>query len=444
MITINTGYHSSWSDLEMASLFTARRKPKRIVRSETDDAPEAAEEGMFVCSQLTFFKSPSDTISSKVHRLIVNNTDNGPVVRRPGVGTAKVKSKLRMSFNPGDTDAGDTGESQPRTSKIGALNIQRRDDLDVSQEAEPRQSETRPSYSKAYLEELRNSTPSTPRDLSIVNTPNEDFEDRRLDIESKFGRSGISSGIIPSAAEIQEKKERRARLAKEQGAEDFIPLEDYDSDGEFKPQRMQVGTYLQRESEKDTRLVRDDEDIAEGFDEFVEDSGRVTLSKKGAREQSRKERAQMRELIEEAEDSSDQDDSDIELHHAYESAQTHHGMDGLGGRESQMRKARRPKQPKETTQIPKLATALARLKEAMQQYEFEKARLEKRRADIQRERADIIANQEHIQKSLEEAGKELEKIQRDTAGVTGANGDRITTERGLESFGNTPDTRTPE
>ena len=124
----------------------------------------------------------------------------------------------------------------------------------------------RPSYSKSYLDELRNSTPSTPRDLSLTTTPDPD-EQRMVDIESKFGKPSplSNSTSIPSATEIAERKARRARLALEQSAatndpesEDFIPLEAYDSDGEFKPTRMQVGTYVSdnhSSNDKNTRLV---------------------------------------------------------------------------------------------------------------------------------------------------------------------------------------------
>jgi len=174
---------------------------------------------------------------------------------------------------------------------------------------------------------------------------------------------------------------------------------------------MQVGTYVPPSREKDTRLVRDDEDIAEGFEQFTEDSGRVTLSGKGKREQARKERETMRELIEASETESD---SDAERNHAYESAQTHHGMDGLSAHDEQKRAARRPRQPRDVTQIPKLAAGLTRLREMVQRAEFEKARVEKRKADIVRERAEIKASQEHIQRSLEEQGKELERLRLDS------------------------------
>lgn len=231
---------------------------------------------------------------------------------------------------------------------------------------------------------------------------------------------------------------------------------------------MQVGSYTAPTREKDTRLVPDDEDIAEGFDEFVEDTGHVALSRKARREQTAKEREAIRSMIDHAEGGSDDrsaddsdsgsgsDDSDYDRHREYESAQTHRGMDGLSAHAAHTRQANRPRQPRETTAIPKLSVGLARLRDMVSQLEFERARIEKRRADIARERLDIKESQAHIQTSLEEAGKELERVTREhLAAVTGANGasaspsasngqtqpaaSTATEERGLESFGRGPE-----
>lgn len=233
---------------------------------------------------------------------------------------------------------------------------------------------------------------------------------------------------IPSTAEIEEAKARRARKAQEANAEDFIALEDYDSDGEFRPQRMQVSKFLDKSSEKDTRLVRDDEDIAEGFEAFVDDPGKVTLSRKAKREQERTERENMRSMIEEAEDSSDESDSSAERNYAYETAQTSRGMDGLSLKQKQNR---RPQQPKEITPIPKLAAVLARFREGIQGLEYERAKLQKRRADIEKEKAEIASREENIQRLLAETGERFERLRREAEEPVNGNGH----ERGLESIG---------
>ncbi|RVX66710.1 hypothetical protein B0A52_09523 [Exophiala mesophila] len=492
----------------MATLFGGRRKPKVISRRERED--DGDEDG---------------------------DQDTGPVVRRPTSNLPKNKSRLRVSFNPGgdgdDQESNrDTGRSTVQQSgsapsstitphkppRLGLSNAatqvlqNRSTDRDLEDDGNEggRSSNIgRPTYNKAYLDELRNSTPSTPRDLSLSrdDSPSLDLVDPAretsstalsLDLESKFGKSA-SSSRIPSLAEIREKKERRARLAKEQAAlsssgggqssTDFVSLEDYDSDGEFKPRRMQVGSYNPASDniyrEKNTRLVHEDEDIAEGFDSFVEDAGRVTLSRKGLKEQSRRDRDAIRTMIEEAEGSggrqhkhddvnyemdsnnSNSDagsDSDYELHQAYELSQTHHGMDGLKSHRSHTRQANRPRQPRETATIPKLSVGLSRLREMVSSLEMERARILKRRADIRAEQVDVVASQKHIQSSLEEAGQELEAVTAKARGVEQtSNGDPSTTvvgdgvstgvpnangssryqnplpERGLESFGSTPE-----
>lgn len=389
--------------------------------------------------------------------------ETGPVVRRPQPNAPKAKSKLRVSFNPGEGDDSGTGASTPAENSIprstkppSRLGLSSAAQDILSRRDQEEREEGRSRYNKAYLDELRNSTPSTPRDLSSSrDSPSLDLvqpsTNLELDLESKFGKSALasssSSSRIPSAAEIKEKKDRRARRAKEQAANayqdasstsgvgagaDFISLEDYDSDGEFRPQRMQVGSYLAPAREKDTRLIHEDEDIAEGFDEYVEDAGRVTLSRKGMKEQSRQDREAIRSMINAAErggggvgSGSDTDkdaddnsaasasDSDYERRRAYDLAQTHHGMDGLRSHSSTTRHLTRPRQPRETSTVPKLSVGLTRLRDMVSALELERAKILKRQADLHRERVDIKASQEHIQKSLEEAGQELERVRRE-------------------------------
>jgi hypothetical protein len=286
-----------------------------------------------------------------------------------------------------------------------------------------------------------------------------------LDLLSKFGEPSSSTtrtGAIPTEAEIREKKERRARLALEHEAtggqpsqsEDFIPLEDYDSDGEFKPRRMQVSTYLQKEVDREekTRLVRDDEDIAEGFDDFVEDAGRVTLSRKARREQEKKEREGMRELIEQAEDSSEESDSEAEANEAYELAQSRAGMDGLrlssGGSGVDIfgikKRMKRTREPTVLTKIPRLGDVVKGMRERLKEMEDEKTRMQKKVEDLDQELADVKSREEDIQQKLVEAGEEFERMKKEVeekhggSGLEGLLNGQKAEERGLESLGGTP------
>ena len=286
----------------------------------------------------------------------------------------------------------------------------------------------RPTYSKDYLNELRNSTPSTPRDISS-HTSEDDESSKTVDILSKFGTIHEDANVsaIPTEAEIREKKERRARLAREQ---DFISLED-DGDGRY----MQLST---RKELKETRLVRDDEDLAEGFDSYVEDPGRVALGKKAKAAQHKKERESMRDMIADAENVSDDDDSEAAQNLAYETAQTRNAMDGLGlGSE---RDDSQTYAPPIITPIPRLSSVLERLRANISNLEYTRARLSKQMADLQQEKAEIAVREVEIQRLVSEAGEKYQQL-RSEPNADGMGNVPASTqakvERGLESMGNT-------
>ena len=311
--------------------------------------------------------------------------------------------------------------------------------------------EDRPSYSRDHLDELRNSTPSTPKDLSVnaSSAEEEEVEEslRALDVASKFGAqpSRQVTSVIPTEAEIREKKERRARLAKEQGSEDFIALDDPEDDSEFRDHshtRMQVSTF--KEVERDMRLVREDEDLGEGFEDYVEDAGRVALGRKAKAKQARAQRDAMREMIQEAEDSSDEDDSEAERNEAYENAQTRAGMDGLHVRKSIEKKVAKPRTPNTVTPIPRLGDVLKRWRGEMSGLEFQRARLLKERADLEAEQREVLESEAMIQQLVMKAGQDYERLKNEVERVNGRNGNTDVSssleareERGLESWGNT-------
>ena len=264
--------------------------------------------------------------------------ESSPVVVRPPISSrssskAKKRSSLRTSFGPAGTsmleDDDDNTSSAVFTPKRTTLSRQAveknalRKSLAANLSADHlpiRRSEERPTYNAEILKELKTSTPSTPKDLSS-HSDNQSETSTTIDLASKFG-SDLSvydtGSAIPTDAEIREKKERRARLAKEQ---DFISL-DADSDDDHRPrspasddsndERSLQPYAFEKSSRKDeTRLVRDDEDFAEGFDEFVSD-GRIALGRKAEREQRERQEAEMRDMINEAEGgnngSGDEDD----------------------------------------------------------------------------------------------------------------------------------------
>jgi hypothetical protein len=413
----------------MSSKFANRRKPRKIGGDEEDEGEGngvGAAPGLFPYSSSTGVKS-FDAASNYAF-----NAE--PVVKRPIRPKAKQKSKLNLSFGEtsmADDDDQDSGVVIPKRHGLGRKAMERsavQRTLDSSAAPRVSQDSDRPSYSHDYLKELRDSTPSTPK----VST--DDEKDRTVDVAAKFGEVMKVSGqsAIPSEAEIREKKARRQRLALEHGAnvneEDYIALDDNAARDDDDWDAVARGD---KEEHTDTRLVRDDEDFAEGFDEYVED-GKISLGKKAEREQKRKDRDAMRELINDAEGISDSDDSDIEEKAAYEATQTKAAMgsrsDGID----------RPRTPPKMTSLPKLSHSLERLRLSLATMETAKTQMISRMEDLRKEKADIAVREVEIQKMIKEAGENYERLKKE-AGVEGdADGaatGALEQSRGLESIG---------
>ncbi|KAE8151086.1 nineteen complex-related protein 2-domain-containing protein [Aspergillus avenaceus] len=375
----------------MSSKFANRRKPRKIGGDEEEDDGEQ---------------------------------NIGPVVKRPLGPKSKQKSKPRLSFGPGETSMAESDgpESEVVMPKRSGLGKRALENSAFQKSLTPSGSsnqfplrvgpeQDRPSYDLEHLKELKNSTPSTPK-LSA-----DDGSGKTVDVAAKFGEvmKVTAPSIIPSEAEIREKKERRSRLAKEQHydstAEDFIALDDVDmEDDEFALQKSRD----EKEEPRDTRLIRDDEDFAEGFDEYVED-GRISLGKKAERERLKKQREEMRELIEDAEGISDEDDSDLEEKAAYEATQTRAAM-GHGSRDN----PDRPKTPPKMTSLPRLSTCLDRLRMTLAVMEKSRAQMIGRMEELRKEKAEIAVREVEIQALIKEAGDNYEKLKQEAGLSPGA------------------------
>ncbi|KAJ5223030.1 uncharacterized protein N7469_009270 [Penicillium citrinum] len=388
----------------MSSKFGNRRKPRKIGGDEEED-----------------------------------ENDNGaalePVVKRPTRPKAKPKSKLNLSFGDtsmADDDDQDSGVVIPKRHGLGRKAVERsalQRTLDSSAAPRVSQDQDRPTYSNDYLKELRDSTPSTPK------ASTDEEKDRTVDVAAKFGEVMKVSGqsAIPSEAEIREKKARRARLALEHGAnvneEDYIALEDNDTRDDDDWDAVARG---EKEKYVDTRLIRDDEDFAEGFDEYVED-GKISLGRKAEREQKRKNRDAMRELIDDAEGISDSEDSDLEEKAAYEATQT---RAAIGSRSDGID---RPRTPPKMTTLPKLSSSLERLRLSLAKMESSKTQMISRMEELRKEKADIAVREVEIQSLIKEAGENYERLKKE-AGVEGdadgaASTGALEQSRGLESIG---------
>lgn len=410
------------------SSFANRRKPRKIGGDEEQEEDGGATSGLSMISTQSQRAIQADPRIAE------------PVVKRPVKSKTKQKSKLNLSFGPGETSMADEGDEDsevvmPKRHGLGRKAMERSafqrglTPSGTSERLSARvgQDLDRPSYSSEYLKELRDSTPSTPK------TSTDDEKDRTIDVAAKFGEVMKVSGqsAIPSESEIREKKARRARLALEQTAQedDFIALDDHDVDDDW-----DAVARGEKETPQDTRLVRDDEDFAEGFDEYVED-GKISLGRKAEREQKRKDREAMRELIDGAEGLSDEEDSDIEEKAAYEATQTKAAIgqrsDGLD----------RPRTPPKMTSLPKMASSLERLRTSLAAMETSKTQMISRLDELRKEKEEIAVREVEIQSLIKEAGNNYERLKRE-AGIeptadaeTNASAGALEHSRGLESIG---------
>lgn len=372
-------------------------------------------------------------------------------MKRPSLQSkSKRKSAARLSFGPGGpaTELGaDNGESAvvtPKKSNLSRLAIERNAERKASERLPFRAGpeSDRPSYSKDYLRELQQSTPSTPKDVGSLQTSEDEELEKSLDVIGKFGPlaklGGESSGnsAIPTDAEIREKKERRARLAKEQ---EYISLYGNTSDDENNQELL----LRPKEKYAETRLVPDDEDIAEGFDDFVED-GKISLGRKAEREEQRQKRKEIAIRIADVEGSdADSDDSEADRGAAYDAAQTKAGTYGRsprGGDDEQ-----RPKTPPKITPIPELSVVLQQLRDKLATMEASMAAKQKTLDDLVAEKADVEEREVWIQTQLKETGERFEKL-RAESGIAGTytvdsmnQGGKLVVHRGLDHLGSTPE-----
>lgn len=287
--------------------------------------------------------------------------------------------------------------------------------------------QNRPSYSEDILKELRDSTPVTPKNMT------EKEKERTVDVAAKFGEvmKVSTPSVLPSEAEIREKKERRARLAQEHNA-GLIKEDEYISLNEPE-QVLELDPNDQGDESIDTRLIRDDEDFAEGFDEFVED-GRISLGRKAEREQKRRQREEMRELIDDAEVASDEEDSDFEEKAAYEANQTRAAM-GHGGHDH----IDRSRTPPKMTALPRLSSSTDRLRTNLAVMEKSRTQMINRMEELRKEKADIAAREVEIQALIKEAGDNYEKLKLEAGVVPGSDeasaAGELQVSRGLENIG---------
>jgi hypothetical protein len=214
---------------------------------------------------------------------------------------------------------------------------------------------------------------------------------------------------------------------------------DDEGEDEFRQRRNEI-SLRPKEKYAETRLIHEDEDIAEGFDDFVED-GKISLGRKSEREAQRKRRAEMAELINTAEAGSDDDgsaDSDEERNAAFAAAQARAGRYGQKIDDEDDGS----KTPPRITPLPQLDDILEGLTIDIQTKKQRKDLILQKLQELKDDKVRIEERKKYLQEQLQKTGEEYEKL-RQEAGLPAlpsseSNGGRLITERGLDSLGTTP------
>jgi len=440
----------------MKKAFSTRKVPRRVGADE--DVPSKSNADGSVSSGIsnrpTKFRATCSL--TRVHSPRRSLTDHviESTLRRPSSKPRK-SSSLRTSFGPSTVEDQEADESggviTPKRSNLSRITIQRNASKRTSLLAsslparDPHDDDDRPSYSASSLQELKDSTPSTPRDLGTSEISNPDVDDaasrtQALDLSSKFGASlaryqqQSPSSAIPSGAEIAEKKARRARLAREQAADEYISLDpddpnlDNDDDGDDNVTRDEHGRLILKPKEdkygmSESRLVREDEDIMENFDEFTED-GKIHLGRKAEAEAAKRRKQEMAAQIAEAEglhaDDNDEVDSDSnasekERNAAFEAAQTRHGTYGASHTTSSKDTYAdmRPKTPPIISPIPTLDSVLERLRKQVADMQSSRLRKLQEMEALQREKVRLGEEEVRIQRALRETAEKFRELRRE-------------------------------
>jgi hypothetical protein len=247
--------------------------------------------------------------------------------------------------------------------------------------------QNRPVYTKDYLAQLRDSTPSTPRDLS------------RYLSEDESTDSAIQPPVRPAEildeAVVRALKERRRERAR---GEDYISLSN--------------------DNERPRRTARDSDD-EEMYASFVDDPVRLQRDMETAQKKYKTDQIKEALYHSDSEEMSDVDANEWENQQiAKASAQ---GVVKVG------RKRDLYAMPAEIPPVPSYAAAVARLKGQLEAMKRKRDELTQTIKELDAESEALEARQAAVQESLVKAGKEYEEL-RDEFKATGAN-------RGLDEVG---------
>ncbi|KAF5375932.1 hypothetical protein D9615_008279 [Tricholomella constricta] len=206
-----------------------------------------------------------------------------------------------------------------------------------------------PTYDQAYLKELKASTPtSRPPPISDPNDADMIMDVDEISTLAIDGADSFNEAIIPLESSIKVAKERRERIRKSGAVleEDFVSL-----------------SVVRRSDEPpgphpESRLVREEDELGEGDDEFAEYTSaqeRIALGKKSRKLEASNRRDAMKEMIADAEEE-DEETAEWEQEQLRRGGHT-----ARPSTPSKIKQVYKPTPIPESVPIPTLGSAMARL-----------------------------------------------------------------------------------
>ncbi|KAG6891529.1 hypothetical protein C0992_005064 [Termitomyces sp. T32_za158] len=281
----------------------------------------------------------------------------------PSTLATKLKNKAKRAKKSKLSFGGDDEESGGEVFQVKKSNLSRKLALGTHPASvaldlkKVNISQSGPTYDAAYLKELKASTPSS-RPPPVSDPYDEDMS-MNVDEVSSVALDGadsfLSEAIIPTDSSIKAAKERRERLRKTgvSGEEDFISL-----------------SVVRRADESEgphpmSRLVREEDELGEGDDEFAEYTSaqeRIALGKKSRKAEAAKRRDAMQEMIADAED---EDEETTEWVQEQLRRGGHAATASRGTTPSKVKEVYKPTPIPAAAPIPTLGTSMARLTEQL-------------------------------------------------------------------------------
>ncbi|CAA7262911.1 unnamed protein product [Cyclocybe aegerita] len=306
----------------------------------------------------------------------------------------KAKPKSRLSFG-GDEEEGD-GE----VFKVKKSSLSKKMSLGIHPATVPSSldqatisTNDSPKYDAAYLEELKASTPSARPPPMNVDPYDADMSVDLVDVSMQSAEMDTEEtmSFIPSESSIKVAKEKRGRLRKmrDSGEVEYISL------SLTRIEDMPQGPH------PESRLVREEDELGEGDDEFAEYTSaqeRIALGKKSRKLATSRRKEAMKEMIQDAEE---EDEETAE----WEQEQLRRG----GHRTPEPSSSAKVKQVYKAapipsaTPVPSLAPAISRLSDQLALLTTSHAKNSAALNSLAQERAEVDDREKEMREMVEKA-----------------------------------------